>query len=218
MENHRGKKKLYIIGAGGFGRQLESYLDQHTKEKVDWELMGYIDDNPNALKNVGSDYQILGNVHTYDFQEGDMVLIAIADLKAKMKIVELLRNNVTFFTYVSDTALVGKNVKLGEGSIICPGAKIGSNVSIGEFCIINLDTIIGHDSTIGKNNSIMPHVDVGGGSIIGNNIFMGTKATISPRLNVVDNTHIGVGAVVIKDVLEPGTYFGNPARRMISSN
>ncbi|RIV46062.1 NeuD/PglB/VioB family sugar acetyltransferase [Flagellimonas pelagia] len=206
---------LYIIGAGGFGRQLESYLELVPDQKINWKLKGYIDDNPNALEGMGSSYEVLGSVDNFNFQKNDMVLLAIADIKTKIKIAEMLRGSVKFFTFVAEGALIGKNVTLQEGCIICPGAKIGSNVTLGEFCLINLDTIVGHDSIIGKNNSIMPHVDIGGGSVIGNNIFMGTKATVSPRLNIVDNTNLGVGSVIIKDIVEPGTYFGVPARRML---
>ncbi|AKA36068.1 NeuD/PglB/VioB family sugar acetyltransferase [Flagellimonas lutaonensis] len=209
------KQRLFIIGAGGFGRQLESYLELFPSQKVQWELSGYIDDNPNALAGKGSDYNILGSIEDFKFKKDDLVLIAIADIQAKKKVIEALRGKVKFFTLVAEGALIGKNVTLGEGSIICPGAKIGSNVAIGEFGLINLDTIVGHDSVIGKNCSIMPHVDIGGSTTIGDNVFMGTKATVSPRLVVVDNSHLGVGAVVIKSIEEPGTYFGNPARRML---
>lgn len=206
---------LYIIGAGGFGRQLESYLELIPPNQVNWKLRGYIDDNPNALDDVGSDYKVVGSLDDFVFVQNDMVLLAIADIPTKIKIVEMLRGSVKFFTFVAEGALIGKNVNLGEGCIICPGAKIGSNVTMGEFCLINLDSIVGHDSVLGKNNSIMPHVDIGGGAIIGNNVFMGTKATVSPRLNVVDNSNLGVGSVIIKNIDEPGTYFGVPARRML---
>ena len=47
------KKKLFIIGAGGFGRQLETYLELIPKEKKDWDIAGYIDDNKNALIGKG---------------------------------------------------------------------------------------------------------------------------------------------------------------------
>ncbi|UJH67010.1 NeuD/PglB/VioB family sugar acetyltransferase [Allomuricauda sp. SCSIO 65647] len=209
------KNRLFIIGAGGFGRQLESYLELLPSQKKDWELKGYIDDNPNALDGKGSDYEVLGNIDDFGFKKDDFALVAIADIDAKIKIVETLRGKVKFFTLVAVGTLIGKNVTLGEGTIICPGAKIGSNVTIGEFGLVNLDTIVGHDSVIGKNCSIMPHVDIGGGTNIGDNIFMGTKATVSPRLTVVNDTHLGVGAVVIKNIVESGTYFGNPARRML---
>lgn len=209
------KQRLLIIGAGGFGRQLEHYLDNSTTQNGQWELAGYIDDDQDALKDKDSAYAILGSIDTYDFRKDDLVLIAIADIEAKRRIVELLTGKVEFFSFIASDALIGKYVSIGEGAIICPGVKIGSHATIGRHNIINLNAIIGHDSVIGDNCSIMPHVDVGGGAKIGNGVFIGTKGTVSPRLQIADNSYLGVGSVVIKNITDQGTYFGNPARRML---
>ena len=48
---------------------------------------------------------------------------------------------------------------------------------------------------------------------IGNNVSIGSNATIMP-VQIADNTVIGAGCVVTKDILEPGTYVGNPARKI----
>lgn len=209
------KQRLLIIGAGGLGRQLEHYLGLISDRNKDWKLAGYIDDDMNALDNKGSDYQVLGNIQSFPFKDDDYIVLGIADIESKKKIISTLKNKVRFFTYISEAALIGKNVTIGEGSIICPGVKIGSNVNIGNFNLINLNCIVGHDSVMGDLCSIMPHVDIGGGARIGKNVFMGTKVTVSPKLEVRDGTYLGVGSIVIKNITEPGTYFGNPARRML---
>ena len=48
---------------------------------------------------------------------------------------------------------------------------------------------------------------------IGNNVSIGTNATILP-VKIVDNVVIGAGSVVTKDILLPGTYAGNPAKKL----
>tara|TARA_B100000579_G_C22332053_1_gene620993 strand:- start:233 stop:454 length:222 start_codon:yes stop_codon:yes gene_type:complete len=48
---------------------------------------------------------------------------------------------------------------------------------------------------------------------IGNRVSIGTNATIMP-VKICDDVVIGAGSVVTKDITEPGTYAGNPARRM----
>ncbi len=50
-------------------------------------------------------------------------------------------------------------------------------------------------------------------TIIGNHVSIGTNATILP-VSIVDNVVIGAGAVVTKDILEPGVYVGNPAKKL----
>jgi acetyltransferase-like isoleucine patch superfamily enzyme len=46
---------------------------------------------------------------------------------------------------------------------------------------------------------------------IGNHVTIGTNATILP-VTICDHVVIGAGAVVTRDITEPGIYAGNPAR------
>ena len=50
---------------------------------------------------------------------------------------------------------------------------------------------------------------------IGNQVSIGTNATILP-VRIVDNVVIGAGSVVTKDILGPGIYAGNPAKKIKS--
>ena len=50
-------------------------------------------------------------------------------------------------------------------------------------------------------------------TIIGNHVSIGSNATILP-VNICDNVVIGAGAVVTKDIIKPGTYVGNPAKKL----
>ena len=43
---------------------------------------------------------------------------------------------------------------------------------------------------------------------------MGTGAHILQGLTISDDTIVGAGAVVTKDITEPGTYVGVPARKI----
>lgn len=208
-------KRLFIIGAGGFGRQLESYIDDENSDDNFLPLTGFLDDNPEALAGKGTERSVMGSPLTFEFCEGDAVIIAIADSAIRRKLFEALEGKTEFFTYVSKRAIIGKNTAIGPGSVICPGANIGSNVTLNKGCIINLNAIIGHDSELQEFCSVMPHVDVGGNTRIGRLSFIGTKATITPNNTLAEQVNIGVGAVVIKEVKEQGTYFGNPARRML---
>ncbi len=50
-------------------------------------------------------------------------------------------------------------------------------------------------------------------TVIGNRVSIGSNATIMP-VRIVDNVVIGAGSVVTRDITAPGTYAGNPARRL----
>jgi len=50
---------------------------------------------------------------------------------------------------------------------------------------------------------------------IGSHVSIGTNATILP-VRITDHVVVGAGSVVTKDLLEPGIYAGNPARKIRS--
>ena len=52
-------------------------------------------------------------------------------------------------------------------------------------------------------------------TFIGNDVSLGSNATILP-VRICDHVVVGAGAVVTKDITEPGIYAGNPARKIRS--
>jgi acetyltransferase-like isoleucine patch superfamily enzyme len=48
---------------------------------------------------------------------------------------------------------------------------------------------------------------------IGNRVSIGSNATILP-VSICDDVVIGAGSVVTRDIVVPGIYAGNPARRL----
>lgn len=210
----KSKRRLFIIGAGGFGRELEVYLDQIPEKDRDWRLAGYIDDNSHALDKFPSDYKVLGSVVDFSFKKSDYVVLAIANNEIKKNVYELLKNKVTFYTFIDKTAIIGKFVEIGEGCVICPNCIVTSNVKLGLCTILNIGTQIGHDTIIGDFCSFMPNVDIGGETIVSNNVYMGTNSTVINRKKICSNIIIGAGAIVVKDISEEGTYVGNPAKRL----
>jgi len=55
-------KKLYIVGAGGFGRELLWWVKDINAKEPTWEIMGFLDDNPNALDGCSCDYSVVGTI------------------------------------------------------------------------------------------------------------------------------------------------------------
>ncbi len=119
--------------------------------------------------------------------------------------------------------------EIGDGCFIGPFVEIQRNVKIGNNCRIQSHSFICEMVTIGDQCFISHGVKfindlflAGGPSrgnkalwkptIIGNNVSIGTNSTILP-IKICDNVVIGAGSVVTKDINEPGTYTGNPARK-----
>jgi sugar O-acyltransferase (sialic acid O-acetyltransferase NeuD family) len=206
------KKRLYLIGAGDLGREMESWLLLIPDFNDNWEIMGYLDQNPNALNEYPTKFRIIGDPINYNYADDDYVLICVTNILLKGKLIEEIQGRVKFFSYIAPNAIIGNYVNLGVGIIICPNTLISSNVDLGDHVFINVGTQIGHDCSIGKNCSLMAHVNLGGHVTLSKNIFIGTSATIIPCISVNESITIGSGAVVIRNLKKIGTYFGNPAK------
>ena len=209
----KNKKDLYIIGAGGFGREIESWLSLIPISEQKWNIIGYLDDDLNALDGYPSDFKVVNKIRDFKFKEHDMVIITISDTKTKEYIYNSLNGKVEFFTFVAHSAVVAKFATIGEGSVVCPNSIIATNTNLGKFTTINNGTHIGHDSIIGDFSSFMANVDVGGNCKIGNHCFIGSNATIIPRRVLKNNVIVGSGSIVIRNV-KSGTVFGNPAKKI----
>ncbi|MEN8194588.1 MAG: hypothetical protein ABFS12_17340, partial [Bacteroidota bacterium] len=188
-------KNIFIVGAGSFGRELESWISLDKKFHKDWEIKGYIDDNQNALADVPSDYSIIGNTD-YCFNNEDYVVFAIADYNHRERIYNKLKGRVKFESYIDSSAIVGKYTVIGEGSVICPHTIISTNVKLGKCTVVNSFSQIGHDSFIDDFCSIMSNVDIGDHCIIGRSVFFNTKSSVLPGKEITSGTFIDVGSVV----------------------
>ncbi len=119
---------------------------------------------------------------------------------------------------------------IGNDCFIGPFVEIQKDVSIGDRCKIQSHAFIcelvtiGDDCFISHGAMFINDIFAKGGpargdktlwkaTLIGNNVSIGTNATILP-VKIVDNVVIGAGSVVTKDILHPGIYAGNPARKI----
>ena len=210
MTSHK-KKNLYLIGAGDFGREMESWLELIPNFYNEWDVKGFLDDNLEALKGFPSDYSIVGKPLEYHFKADDYVLICITNSKVKKLITKELSGRVNFYTYIAPNTIIGKFTKIMEGSVIAPNSIVSTNVVIEQFVTINCGSQIGHDCTIGAYSSLMSNVDLGGDVRLAQCVFMGTNSTIIPRKKINEYITVGAGSIVVNHLKKVGTYFGNPA-------
>ena len=116
---------------------------------------------------------------------------------------------------IGDNCLVGafveiqKNVVIGNGSRIQSHSFICQNVVIGENCFMAHGVMFA-DDMFQSGRPSYHDMSKWKKITIGKNVSLGTNATI--MASICDNVVIGAGAVVTRDITEPGIYAGNPAR------
>lgn len=205
--------KIYIYGASGFGREvidlvrdIRSYSELECSENI-----VLIDDNPNLLNVSG-----LSLIPSHDFNpEMGEVVVAIADPNIRRSIVDKLPEETVYATLIHPSAQIGRNTKISKGSIICAGVIVTCNIEIGIHSHLNLGTTVGHDCNIGDYFTTAPHVNISGSCSIKDNVYFGTKAATKQGVNIVSDVIVGLGANVLKSLIEPGTYVGTPAKMIV---
>ena len=118
---------------------------------------------------------------------------------------------------IGDDCFIGPFVEIQKGVRIGNRCKIQSHSFICELVRIGDDCFIGH-GVMFVNDLFSEGKPAGDrakwkSTAIGNHVAIGSNATILP-VTICDHVVIGAGAVVTKDILEPGTYAGNPARKL----
>ena len=206
---------MYIIGAGGFGREVAWIVERINSIKPTWNLKGFIDDNETLWGSTEGEYHVFGGCEYLSALEDVYAVCAVGSSNVRKKIIEKLKDtSVKFATLVDPSVLYSNSVKIGEGAIVCAGTIITVDVNIGDHVIVNLDCTIGHDAVIDDFVTIYPSVNVSGNVLIGECSELGTGTQIIQGKKVISNTIIGAGAIVVKDCIESGTYVGSPAKKI----
>jgi UDP-3-O-[3-hydroxymyristoyl] glucosamine N-acyltransferase len=112
--------------------------------------------------------------------------------------------------------IIEDNVFVGSGVGIVRGAFENKPTIICRDTMIAHGTMIGHGSIIGVSNHFANNVSIAGSVKTGKNCFFGSGSIVRPHINLPDDTVVGAGAVVVKDLSEVGiTLIGNPARKLV---
>lgn len=100
----------------------------------------------------------------------------------------------------------------GAGNYVQEGVILQAGVSVGDNCSIHMAAVIGHESKIGNSVFIAHAVSISGSCVIDDGVFVGTNATILPRIRIGKWATVGAGSVVTRDVPDHAVVVGNPAR------
>lgn len=194
-------KKIILIG-----NDLD-LVDQILFEKK-YNLIGIIDKRK-ILNYEGVEY--LGSDKNF-FKKKSSFLCTLDNGVLKEDIIKKYYSKENFLNFVSKECYFSKSATLGVGNILQKNTKIMGNVVIGDHCKINIDSTIHHETKLENFVTLGPGVRLLGNVKIRNKVFIGSEALILPGVEVMENSIIGAGSVVTKNIKKNSKVKGNPAR------
>ncbi len=207
-------KKLWIIGAGGYGREIFGMTESALGKGSEWQVAGFLNDITDSLDGFEGLLPILGGTD-YQPQPDDVFICAIGEVPGRKAVGERFRaRGARFVNLVQRSAMVSPTVEFGEGIVIEAFSGVGANARIGDFSTILSHVSIGHDAALGSFVQVSPFASILGRTVIGDEVMIGSHAVIFPDVKIGAGAKVGAGSVVIRDVPAGATVFGVPATRI----
>lgn len=123
---------------------------------------------------------------------------------------------------IGNNCFVGPFVEIQKGVAIGDRTRVQSHCLICELVTIGADCFVGHgvmfvNDPFSAEGPARGRREFWRKTHIGNRVAIGSNATILP-VSICDGAVIGAGAVVTRDIDQPGIYAGNPARLLHSGS
>lgn len=208
-------ENIAIYGAGGFGREVLTLIEQINEQENKYNFIGFFDDGIKRGEIING-FPVLGGINVLNHWDERLALVlAIGSPMMKKSVFSRIRNsNLSYPSLIHPSTQIcaAHYVELEDGCIVCAGCIITVNVVLHKFVILNLSCTVGHDTEIGEFSSFMPAVNISGEVVIGKDVYVGTGAKIINQLSIGDGTIVGAGAVVAKTLPPNCTAVGIPAK------
>lgn len=189
---------MVVIGNGSYARMMKRYV----------ELTGFGEVQAFAVDAEYVREEVLDSVPVLSFtqfregfseEEVELIMgIGYAQMgRIRKKVFEKCRAwNYRFTNYIHPTAIIEKNVQLGEGNNILEGVIIEESVQLGNANLLFGGVLLAHETMVGDYNTFSVRSVVAGGVSIANNCFMGAASIVKEYITLADYVLVGAGAYV----------------------
>jgi sugar O-acyltransferase (sialic acid O-acetyltransferase NeuD family) len=206
-----------ILGAGGHGQVVADILIARRRAANTTERgpdnLAFLDDNSTLIGHKFLGVEVVGTLAHLSDRPADSIIVAIGDNATRARVChQLLQASRELISAVHPSAVLGSEVRIGAGVMICACAVVNTGTTVGDGVILNTGCCVDHHGSIGAYAHVAPGVHLGGNVTVGEGALIGLGASVVPGVRIGARAVVGAGAVVIEDVADDDTVVGVPAR------
>lgn len=208
-------EKLVIFGSGGLAREVLWVARDVNRVRPTFEILGFIEDNPDMKGRVLSDLPVLGGFEWIQEHLSPELrgICGIGNTIVRNQIAHRGKKLGLRFTNVIHPSVLRSNyVELGEGVVITAGNILTTQVEIHDHVFLNLDCTVGHDAVLERFVNCAPGCNISGDVRLKQGAHLGTGVKVIQGLTVGEYTKVGAGAVVTRDLPPSSVAVGIPAK------
>lgn len=208
-----------IIGAGTYGEVYSAYLQESGVN-----IVGFLDDNASLHTKYVRGIPVLGGIEKLqtikDIYNVDSVYCPLGNNKLRVKYLSTAKKfGYLTPSFIHPSVQISPNVEIGDGVYILLNTSIMPYVRINNYVMISMSANIAHHSILEEGTFVSTGVNFGAAIVAHKCSYIGISATIMTGVKELgEESLIGAGAVVIKDVPPKAVVAGVPARILRINN
>jgi sugar O-acyltransferase (sialic acid O-acetyltransferase NeuD family) len=201
---------VYIVGAGGLGREILDALFALGRTADELVL---VDDHPSAVQIHGVPVR-----RPEEITGSGRYVVAVGDPAVRRTLSERLQGRGMLPTsVVHPRATLAHDVTVPDGCLILANAFVSTNVRLGAHTQVHYNATVGHDSMMHEFVTVLPGANVAGTVVLHPDVTVGSNACVLPGRVIGARTLVGAGAVVTKHHPADRVLVGVPARHQTIS-
>ena len=209
-------KRLAIIGSS----DLAVLIAHHAVETTQFRIAGFFDNKKEIGTVVENFGEVIGSSDDIEiqFQKNvfDELIVGVGYTQMKFRKESFLRfsDKIPMATIIHNSAYVDPSCEIGKGVVVLPGSILDHSVKLEDNVLLNTGVSISHHSIVNAHTFIAPRVAIAGKTKVGASCFVGIGTIIIDHVSICDEVEIGSGSLILKNINEPGRYYGHPAKRI----